>query len=154
MATVDVELRYKTHQEWSEGLARKFRETSQAFNNWSAYSAAMRLVSPTPEPRRVLPEAPLRPRYRGGLPTKAGRDSTTRNARRFSSISRCRSACTPPAAFQLGARSDAGLIPTSADLRPAENRQGAMRVDSFTTAAVDTSKLNELFQPDVSLVRT
>src|SRR6188472_3094153 len=33
-----------------------------------------------------------------------------------------------------------------------ENRQGALRVDSFTTAAVDTSKLNELFQQDVSLV--
>jgi transcriptional regulator EpsA len=33
-----------------------------------------------------------------------------------------------------------------------ENRQGAMRVDSFTTAPVDTTKLSELFQQDVSLV--
>jgi transcriptional regulator EpsA len=33
-----------------------------------------------------------------------------------------------------------------------ESRQGAMRVDSFTTAPVDCAKLNELFQQDVSLV--
>ena len=33
-----------------------------------------------------------------------------------------------------------------------ESRQGAMRVDSFSTAPVDTQKLNELFQQDVSLV--
>jgi transcriptional regulator EpsA len=33
-----------------------------------------------------------------------------------------------------------------------ESRQGAMRVDSFSTAPVDCSKLNELFQQDVSLV--
>jgi len=33
-----------------------------------------------------------------------------------------------------------------------ETRQGAMRVDSFSTAPVDTQKVNELFQQDVSLV--
>ncbi len=33
-----------------------------------------------------------------------------------------------------------------------ETRQGAMRVDTFTTAPVDTTKLGELFQQDVSLV--
>ena len=33
-----------------------------------------------------------------------------------------------------------------------ESRQGAMRVDSFTTAPVDCAKLNELFQQDTSLV--
>jgi len=33
-----------------------------------------------------------------------------------------------------------------------ESRQGAMRVDSFTTAPVDCTKLNELFQQNVSLV--
>jgi len=33
-----------------------------------------------------------------------------------------------------------------------ENRQGAMRVDSFTTAPVDTTRLSELFQQDVSLL--
>ncbi|HET7728866.1 MAG TPA: XrtB/PEP-CTERM-associated transcriptional regulator EpsA [Usitatibacter sp.] len=33
-----------------------------------------------------------------------------------------------------------------------ESRQGAMRVDSFSTAPVDCAKLNELFQQDVSLV--
>src|SRR5437762_11916181 len=33
-----------------------------------------------------------------------------------------------------------------------ENRQAAMRVDSFSTAPVDCARLNELFQQDVSLV--
>jgi transcriptional regulator EpsA len=33
-----------------------------------------------------------------------------------------------------------------------EGRQSPMRVDSFSTAAVDTEKLNETFQQDVSLV--
>lgn len=33
-----------------------------------------------------------------------------------------------------------------------ESRQGAMRVDSFSTAPVDCQKLNEIFQQDVSLV--
>src|SRR5256885_2202778 len=33
-----------------------------------------------------------------------------------------------------------------------ENRQGVMRVDSFSTAPVDSARLNELFQQDVSLV--
>jgi transcriptional regulator EpsA len=33
-----------------------------------------------------------------------------------------------------------------------EGRQSAMRVDSFSTAPVDCSKLNELFQQDISLV--
>src|SRR5258706_9284492 len=33
-----------------------------------------------------------------------------------------------------------------------ENRQGAMRVDNFTTVPVDSAKLNELFQQDVALV--
>src|SRR3954467_6306281 len=33
-----------------------------------------------------------------------------------------------------------------------ESRQGAMRVDNFSTAPVDGQKLNELFQQDVSLV--
>ena len=33
-----------------------------------------------------------------------------------------------------------------------EGRQAAMRVDSFSTAPVDCSRLNELFQQDVSLV--
>jgi transcriptional regulator EpsA len=33
-----------------------------------------------------------------------------------------------------------------------EGRQSPMRVDSFSTAAVDTAKLNETFQQDVSLV--
>ena len=33
-----------------------------------------------------------------------------------------------------------------------ESRQGAMRVDSFSTAPVDCLKLNEVFQQDVSLV--
>src|SRR3989442_13818465 len=33
-----------------------------------------------------------------------------------------------------------------------ENRQGVMRVDTFTTAPVDTYRLGELFQQDVSLV--
>jgi transcriptional regulator EpsA len=33
-----------------------------------------------------------------------------------------------------------------------ETRQGAMRVDSFSTAPVDCASLNELFQQDVSLV--
>ena len=33
-----------------------------------------------------------------------------------------------------------------------ESRQGAMRVDSFSTAPVDGQKVNELFQQDVSLV--
>ena len=33
-----------------------------------------------------------------------------------------------------------------------ETRQGAMRVDSFSTAPVDAQKVNELFQQDVSLV--
>lgn len=33
-----------------------------------------------------------------------------------------------------------------------ESRQGAMRVDSFSTGPVDCSKLSELFQQDVSLV--
>jgi transcriptional regulator EpsA len=33
-----------------------------------------------------------------------------------------------------------------------EGRQSAMRVDSFSTAPVDCSRLNELFQQDVSLV--
>src|SRR5881394_3334511 len=33
-----------------------------------------------------------------------------------------------------------------------ESRQGAMRVDSFSTAPVDSQKLNEFFQQDVSLV--
>ena len=33
-----------------------------------------------------------------------------------------------------------------------EGRQAAMRVDSFSTAPVDCSRLNELFQQDMSLV--
>ena len=33
-----------------------------------------------------------------------------------------------------------------------EGRQGAMRVDSFSTALVDCARLNELFQRDISLV--
>ncbi len=115
----------------------------------------MRLVIPTPDPRRPLP---LDVSSNTQVPELAANEGGPRlnDSERESlllNVDVSLRVHTRPQLFSWVQGAMQSLIPHEllvCGLQ--ENRQGAMRADSFTTAAVDTTRLNELFQQDVSLV--